>query len=177
MIREAHLEVACCDLWAAVVRDAGFARLKVTGLSMLPAIWPGDVLLVRGRPSNLLQPGQVLLYQRNGRLTAHRIIRIVGGRLLTRGDCVSSFDEPVQASEIVGQVVGITRNGRAVKLEPSLVQRVAAWVLRHSEACTRILLHLNGAAKRIGQFRSDELPPLLTTASFVAVTRHRQTPD
>jgi signal peptidase I len=150
MIREAHLEMACCDLLAAVVRDTGCARLKVTGLSMLPAIWPGDVLLVRSQPSDQLQPGQILLYRRNGRLTAHRIIRIDGDHLLTRGDCVPALDQPVQANEIVGRVVGITRNGRAVKLQPSLGQRVAAWVLRHSETCTRILWHLHAAARRLG---------------------------
>jgi len=148
MIREAHLEAACCDLVTEVVRGAGSASLKVTGLSMLPAIWPGDVLTVRSQSPDLLEPGQIILYHRNGKLTAHRIVRVSGEELITQGDCVPSFDQPVQFSEIVGQVAGISRSGRMVKLQQSLGQRAAAWVLRRSEWCTRILLHLRAAAQR-----------------------------
>ena len=148
MIREAHLEAACCDLVTEVVRGAGSASLKVTGLSMLPAIWPGDVLTVRSQSPDLLEPGQIILYHRNGKLTAHRIIRVSGEELITQGDCVPSFDQPVQFSEIVGQVAGISRSGRMVKLQQSLGQRAAAWVLRRSEWCIRTLLHLHAAARR-----------------------------
>ena len=38
-----------CELVAEVVRSFGEVRLKVTGGSMLPAIWPGDVITVRRR--------------------------------------------------------------------------------------------------------------------------------
>lgn len=148
MIREAHFEAACCDLVARVVRGAGLANLKVTGLSMLPAIWPGDLLTVRSLPPDRLQPGQILLYRRQGKLTAHRILRIAGDHLVTRGDCVPSLDPPVAWDEVVGQVVGISRNGRPVKLQPSLGQRAAAWLLRRSEACTWLLLHLRAALQR-----------------------------
>jgi len=149
MIREAHIEAACCDLVTRVVRGAGSASLRVTGLSMLPAIWPGDVLTVRSQSPDMLQPGQVILYQRNGRLTAHRIIRVSGDELITQGDCVPSFDQPVRFNEIVGQVAGISRNGRAVKLQQSPGQRAAAWVLRRSEWCTRMLLRLHAAGQRL----------------------------
>jgi signal peptidase I len=148
MIREAHLEAACCDLVAEVVRGAGSANLKVTGLSMFPAIWPGDVLTVRSQSPDLLEPGQIILYRRNGKLTAHRVIRVSGDELITQGDCVPSFDQPVHASEVVGQVAGICRNSRMVKLQQSLGQRAAAWVLRRSAWCTRILLHLHAAVQR-----------------------------
>jgi hypothetical protein len=148
MIRETHFEAACCDLVAELVREAGSASLKVTGLSMLPAIWPGDVLTVRSQSPDLLLPGQIILYQRNGRLTAHRIIRVAGDELITQGDCVPSLDQPVSASEVLGRVVAVCRDGRTVELQQSLGQRAAAWVLRRSEWCTRILLHLHAAAQR-----------------------------
>jgi signal peptidase len=149
MIREAHLEAACCDLLAGVVRDAGSARLKVTGLSMLPAIWPGDVLTVRSLSPELLQPGQILLYRRHRKLTAHRIVRVAGGHIVTRGDCIPSLDTPVGWDKVVGIVVGISRNGRAVKLESSPWQRAVAWLLRRSQPCTSLLVHLRAAARRL----------------------------
>ena len=37
------------DLAAEVLRQFGEVRLKVTGASMLPSVWPGDVLTVRRR--------------------------------------------------------------------------------------------------------------------------------
>ncbi len=148
MVSEAHFQSACCDLVAEVVRGVGSASLKVTGLSMLPAIWPGDVLTVRSLSSEQLHPGQILLYRRYGKLTAHRIIHVAGDHLVTRGDCIPAFDPPVQASEIVGRVVGISRNGRAIKLQPSLWQRAAAWLLRRSEACTWLMLRVLAAAQR-----------------------------
>ena len=148
MIREAHLEAACCDLVARAVRGAGLASLKVTGFSMLPAIWPGDVLTVQSLSPDLLQPGQILLYRRHGKLTAHRILRVAGDHLVTRGDCVPSLDPPVGWDEVVGQVVGINRNGRAVKLQSSFWQRAAAGLLRRSQPCTWVLVCLRAAAQR-----------------------------
>lgn len=139
---ETHLQSACCDLVAEVVRDSGSANLKVKGLSMLPAIWPGDVLTIRRQTLDRLEPGQIALFHREGRLTAHRVVRIEADSLVTRGDCVPCVDRPVRASEVVGQVEAIRRNGRAIEVHQSPWQRAAAWVLRRSGFCTRLLLHL-----------------------------------
>ena len=43
------LDEATHDLDAQVIRQFGELRLKVTGASMLPSVWPGDVLTVRRR--------------------------------------------------------------------------------------------------------------------------------
>lgn len=149
MIREAHFQAACCDLLAVAVRDAGSARLKVTGLSMLPAIWPGDVLTVRSLSPELLQPGQILLYRRHRKLTAHRIVRVTAAHIVTRGDCIPSLDSPVGWDKVVGIVVGISRDGRAIQLELSPWQRAAAWFLRRSKVCTSLVVHLRAAARRL----------------------------
>ncbi len=146
---QAQLDEACCDLVVKLVRSAGSASLKVNGLSMMPAIWPGDVLSVRRQAPGELRPGQILLFQRDGRLTAHRLIRIEGDRLITRGDALSWFDQPVNAAEVVGQVAGISRNRRVVKLKRSLWQRAAAQVLRRSDLCLRLLMYARAAAKRL----------------------------
>src|SRR5579863_4419438 len=123
MNREANLHSAGCDLVAELVRATGSAKLKVTGLSMLPAIWPGDVLTVNSVSPKLLESGQIVLYRRNRKLTAHRVVQVGTDHLLTRGDCVSSLDPPVPFSAMVGQVTAICRNGRAAKLQPSPWQR------------------------------------------------------
>lgn len=153
MFSETHLQAACCDLLASVVRDAGRASLRVTGLSMLPAIRPGDVLSIErvelsDGGADELRPGQIILYNRNGRLTAHRIVSRSGGYLVTRGDRLPTCDPPVRASEVIGRVAGIKRNGRVVNPDQSFLQRITALVLRHSEGCTKLFLRLNSKMAR-----------------------------
>lgn len=143
MILEARIEAACCDLMSEVVRGAGEASVKVTGFSMLPAIWPGDVLRVRRLSADEVRAGQVVVYRRDGKLVAHRVIcapRGAGEAVITRGDSVPLADAPVETSELVGQVVGIGRRGRAVRVESWVGQRAAAWVLRRSEGWTRMAM-------------------------------------
>ena len=55
-----------CDLAADVSRRFGVLRLRVTGFSMLPSIWPGDIACVSR--VDAYRPGDVVLFSRNGRL-------------------------------------------------------------------------------------------------------------
>jgi signal peptidase I len=157
MIQEAHLQSACCDLVVDVVRSAGSASLRAMGCSMLPAIRPGDVLAVERHNSDELQPGEIILYNRNGKLTAHRIIQVLDESLLTQGDSLPSRDLPVQFGEVVGRVIGICRNGRPVSLQRSPWQSVLAAILRRSELCTRLYLRLSS---RVGL----NVPGMVTAA-------------
>ena len=157
MIREPHLLEACCDLMAEVVRATGSAKLKATGLSMLPAIWPGDVLTVNRVSPKLLEPHQIVLYRRNGKLTAHRVVQVAHDHLLTRGDCVPSLDPPVAFSALVGQVTEVRRNGREAKLQPSPWQGTAAWFLRHSELSIRLLLHLRAVSRHLAGIPENQI--------------------
>jgi signal peptidase I len=157
MIREASLHSAGCDLVAEVVRATGSATLKVTGLSMLPAIWPGDVLTVSRVSPKLIEPDQVVLYRHNGKFTAHRVVEVAHDHFLTRGDCVPSLDPPVTFSAMVGQVIAVSRNGRAVKFQPSAWQRTAAWFLRHSELSVRLLLHFRAAPRHLTEIPEKQI--------------------
>src|SRR5271157_314954 len=111
--------VLACELVADLVHNFGEAHLKVTGASMIPAIWPGDVITVRRREMAELQPGQIVLYRREGVLVAHRIRCVRGDLLTTRGDSLECDDPPITESDIVGQVVYLVRNGRRVHLKQS----------------------------------------------------------
>ena len=143
MSPETQRHAVCCELVHDVARSAGEVRLKAGGASMLPAIWPGDLITVRRRDLPELKPGQIVLYNRDGKLTAHRIQQLFGDHLITRGDSVPCFDPPVQADEIVGQVVSISRDGRDFRPEQRLWQRIASWILRSSDLLMRITLYLS----------------------------------
>lgn len=144
-----HLAVGC-ELVADVARNFCDVCLKVTGASMMPAVWPGDVLHIRRSALAELQPRQILLYRCDRRLIAHRIVRIDGDRLITRGDALQCEDPPVREADIVGQVICIVRNGRQINAKQSFRLRVGSAILRRSVFCLRITLCLGRLMRRAG---------------------------
>ena len=165
MNAEAQRRAACCELVLEVARTAGEVRLKVTGASMLPTVWPGDVLTVQRCEMSELQPGQIVLYRRDAKLTAHRITSMAGDCLIARGDALPCCDPPVGAPEVVGRVVSIVRNGRSIHPEQLVWHRTLGWILRRSEVCARILLRLGGIV------RGSELVPAGSNRGAPSVRR------
>ena len=142
MERDTQRRAVCCELVDEVARTSGEVRLKVTGASMLPALWPGDVIAVQRCAFAELRPGQIVLYRQEGKLTAHRIQRISPSHLITRGDSVPACDPPVGACGVVGRVASILRNGRSIQPERSFFHRAVSSILRRSDCCTRIALRI-----------------------------------
>lgn len=130
-----------CELVAEIARVHGEVQLQVLGGSMLPSIWPSDHLIVQRRDPVEIQPGQIILYLRNGGLVAHRVVARDGEWLVTRGDSLPRVDAPVPANEIVGVIVSIIRRGRRVAPELTHGKRMVAWLLRQSDFSARVLLH------------------------------------
>jgi signal peptidase I len=123
-------ESAKCALFAQVVSRYGKAKLKALGTSMVPAIWPGDTLVVERREALELLAGEVAVYLHQGRLFAHRVIRVAHEPevfLVTRGDATAGDDPPVLPEEVIGRVVTIVPG-------PRLAYRVrrAIGALRHA---------------------------------------------
>ncbi len=119
------------SLAAEVLRKSGELRLCVTGTSMLPSIWPGDI--VRIEAAATAEPNDILLFRRNERLFLHRVIGRDGRRLITRGDTHKAADPPVQPHEILGKAIAIERGTGLSKLAPVRgVRRGLAVALRWS---------------------------------------------
>ena len=59
--REAHK----LDLAAEVLSAGGTIRLQALGTSMLPSIWPGDVLSIERPPGQEIVPGDIVLVARD----------------------------------------------------------------------------------------------------------------
>jgi signal peptidase len=142
-----------CALAADVARAFGEVRLKVTGASMLPAVWPGDTLVIERRDSAELQPGQIVLRLRDGKLVAHRMVRWSGERLVTHGDSLPHSDPPSYGAEIVGRVSCILRQGRRISPEQTFWQRAGSAILRRSEFSVRMTLRIG---RRLQRLRSME---------------------
>jgi signal peptidase I len=137
-----------CELAAEALRSSGTLKLQVTGWSMLPSIWPGDTLMVESVDRHAVSEGDMVLFARDRRLFAHRVVanHSGDGRLLTRGDAMPAPDLPISDGELLGKVSRILRNGRWH--EPSrrlrFTERAVAALVRGSEIGARVVVGLHG---------------------------------
>jgi len=115
-VNAAH--IIACDLVSETLRTFGSARLRVLGASMVPTLLPGDVLSVERAPLRDILPGEIAVFARDAYIVTHRVVARDGdspaARLITRGDCARRADPPVRASDLLGRVVAVERNGRRV---------------------------------------------------------------
>jgi len=152
LVAERLRREASCELVFDQIRTAGGGLFKVSGGSMLPALWPGDLVTVERLSIDDLLPGQIVQFRQKENLIVHRVLRVTNGHLVARGDSLPCCDPPVAESNVVGRVVSIERNGRLVGLEQSLPQRIVAAVLRRSGRLRRITMIL-GSDEPLAQLR------------------------
>ena len=140
------------ELAAEAIRFFGELRLRVTGSSMLPAVRPNDVLLVRHCRSEEALPGDIVLYIRQRRLFAHRVISRTGVRLVTQGDGMTEPDLPVKPNELLGKVIEVARRGKTICHESKSTwpTRMAAALFRRSASAGRVFTRLQGLNRRAG---------------------------
>jgi signal peptidase len=143
------------ELAAEVLRDFGELRFRACGGSMLPAIFPGDILLVRREPVGGIRRGHIVLSSRAGRFYAHRVARIenrgAAVRLITRGDTLTAEDPDVSEDEYLGRVTRLARGGTHIELSatPSLESRVFGGALRRSDFLTISLMRWHSLRTRL----------------------------
>ena len=134
------------ELAAEVLQSYRELRLRVVGSSMLPAIWPGDILAIR--PCGIAEAavGDIVLFSRQRRLFAHRVVSRCGDCLLTQGDGVPEPDPPVKPGELIGRVFEIVRRGKVLQPKPRLSfgGRITAALASRSPGAGRLLTRLHG---------------------------------
>jgi len=129
-LSDGEIERAANEIFLALFRREGQARVRVRGESMFPTLRSGDVVVVEGQPASLLRPSDIVLFYRGGTFCTHRLREVRGTYLLTQGDANRQPDFPVRTEECLGRVTAIERNGkriRAMNYRPAL-----ALVLRYS---------------------------------------------
>lgn len=159
MQERAAVEMALAE---EVLRSYGRLRIMARGSSMIPTIFPGDILYVERDPLARLRPGDVVLASRGGRFFAHRVSRLtaLGGapRVITRGDALQEDDPAFLHDEILGRVMAVVRGQRQIELagEDDLNgKRLLRWAIRNSEIimtgilwCHSLLSRTTGTAHK-----------------------------
>lgn len=136
-----------CELAGEVLRAFGSSRFPAVGWSMLPAVWPGDTLVVE-RISDQVCVGDIVVVARDGRLCGHRVVATEGDprnpHWITQGDALPVPDRPVRRSDLLGRVAYLIRAGGrvAVPAKLSLVESLIAGIVRRSVLAGRGLVYL-----------------------------------
>ncbi|MGA2743286.1 MAG: S24/S26 family peptidase [Candidatus Sulfotelmatobacter sp.] len=139
-----------CELAHEVLRSSGSLHLQATGWSMLPAVFPGDTLLIEPTSTDDMVEGDVVMFSNGRRFVAHRIVarsRSAGkSRVHTQGDAVPCPDSPLAESDLLGKVSFVLRNGKRVEpsRRPRFSERALAAVLRRSTVAARVIVGVHG---------------------------------
>lgn len=137
------------DLAAEVLRSSGALHLKAWGMSMLPSIYPGDLLTIQNAHQEDIVPGDIVLVRRDNRFFVHRLAekRYHQGVLqwITRGDAMPHNDPPATGSELLGRVSSIRRNHRIIvpSRRASLLTSALAWMLCRSDSVRSAALRIH----------------------------------
>jgi hypothetical protein len=147
-----------CELASEVLRSSGELKLQVTGWSMLPTVWPGDVLMIDRAGGDEVSEGDIVLFLRDRRLFVHRVVakdalqpdspgsKCVAAYVATRGDSMSTADLPVAKSDLLGRVSSILHRGKwiAPRKSMGLPARAVAALLRRSDLAARVVVGVHG---------------------------------
>jgi hypothetical protein len=138
-------------------------RFQAPGKSMRPVILDGDVLLVEPIEPAAIKIGDIILYQADEHIIAHRVVDIekvesqnaqssslphrrstsMGGcrqvptthySFILRGDASYSYDEPVYSDQLLGKVIAIERTNR--NINPYTISHKLTCMVR--VCCSRI---------------------------------------
>jgi hypothetical protein len=136
---------------------------------MLPTLFPGDILTIKGEATAAIRAGDVVLFARQGRFFIHRVLRHQQKDsetlLLTRGDAMPHADQPVSANELLGRIVSFQRGAHPAVAVPecSIFRRMLGLLLAYSGGLRSLVLRwhqrrLDGAAPPTGYASGDASP-------------------
>jgi hypothetical protein len=136
------------DLAAEVLNSGGEIRLQALGTSMLPSIWPSDVLSIESKCGQNLVPGDIVLVARDGRFFIHRLIAKHGPQWITRGDALPRNDPPVAEAQVLGKVSTIHRRMRTIVPRPRVtpLARTLAWIFCRSNSFRNVALRVHSGS-------------------------------
>ncbi len=99
-----------------LLTEQGWLVYTNVGVSMMPLLRQGrDLMIIRKRPEERLQPMDAVLFRRdNGQYVLHRIVRLLPGGYDILGDnCVAS--EFVREEQVMGVLSAVVRNGKRIE--------------------------------------------------------------
>jgi hypothetical protein len=152
------------------LRAGRSTTLTASGTSMRPFLFAGERVVVRPCAAGALRPGDLVAFERSGRVVLHRVIAIPPGapRVLEKGDGLKRATA-VSAPDVLGRVAAILGPAPA-RLSRGPQRASAPWLARLSALHGAIHRSLGPLAERHPRSR---LPRILdgVDAAFAAAVR------
>ena len=135
------------EITAELLRRGAYVRFRAIGASMQPTIEDGELITVAPVAPAAVKRGDILLYQSESGVHAHRVVGRVKGTApllyLLRGDASVSCDPPVAREQVLGRVVAVQRGNRSLALDSRLANLLRLARLKIAKSKAFRLLHLS----------------------------------
>jgi|SRR5208337_226110 len=129
-------------LFGSALEGGRSVRLRVHGESMLPTLWPGDVVEITSCSLADVRPGEIVLARHGGRLFLHRLVAATAEGFVLRGDSMPGADPPFPSDALLGRLRGMV-DGRS----RSVLSRALGTVFCHCGPARRLALQLHQRRK------------------------------
>jgi hypothetical protein len=167
-----HLKL---NLWVESLRCCGSVVLKAWGTSMLPSVWPSDLLTIQNVSTEEIVPGDIVLVLRNHRFFIHRLVEkrpgLHGHSWITKGDAMRHNDPPVTG--LLGRVTEIRRGNRSLapRRRMSRVQSAMAWILGHSHRFRNLALRVHAVRLQADPAHAERFVRTIRSALCISLSR------
>jgi len=143
-------EMVKCELATESLRSSGKLRFEAMGWSMMPTLWPRDIVEINRADGKNVAIGDIVLFVRTGKLCAHRVVSKSRGadgdiRFTTQGDSLPMADLEISSRELLGKVCLISRGKQSFQPSSKLsfCNRAMRSILRRSTFTSRVLARLH----------------------------------
>ncbi len=100
----------------ALLRSGKPIEIKAQGHSMYPLLKPGTTLLVEPTTPSGCRRGDIVVFESNGKLIAHRIIALNEHSFVCRGDATQHNDGLLPHEKLLGKVSGRKKQQKTISL-------------------------------------------------------------
>ena|SRR3989344_6913769 len=107
-----------------------YPMAAITSGSMWPALNEGDLVFIQGeRPLAELKTGDIIVWRgSDGRgFTIHRIVKLNGSQITTKGDANFNDDSPIEYDQVVGRALTFRDNPVHIPYLGSITVLASNW--------------------------------------------------
>lgn len=157
-VREPINRTLSNELWLELYNQKGQGWLPVLTDSMAPLICPGAQIMVSKASAEQVRSGDIVLFNRNGELIVHRVIKILstnaGIRFVEKGDSARVCGL-LSSDDIIGRVTTVKSRGKIFYLNSPLSRltsrALSVWPYWTCAIITRLRASSNKNIRRAGR--------------------------
>lgn len=108
----------------------GYTFFEVATGSMANTINIGDIVVVK--VNEAFKENDIIVYKEENSFITHRVIKIDGQDLITRGDANNSEDKPIKSDQILGKVIYVIPKigiWRRVLASPEILGMIVIFII------------------------------------------------